>query len=69
MSDPHGEFKGKNVLIEMKSVSEMASKHGMPFEKYLEILGECRKKLFEVREHRPKPHLDDKVFHENLNWI
>lgn len=61
MSDPHDEFKGKNVLIEMKSVSEMASNHGMPVEKYLEILGECRQKLFKVRERRPKPHLDDKV--------
>ncbi|XP_038876725.1 spermatogenesis-associated protein 20 [Benincasa hispida] len=65
LSDPHGEFKGKNVLIEMKSVSEMASKHGMPVEKYLEILGECRQKLFKVREHRPKPHLDDKVI---VSW-
>lgn len=65
LSDPHTEFKGKNVLIEMKSVSEMASKHGMPVEKYLEILGECRQKLFKVREHRPKPHLDDKVI---VSW-
>ncbi|XP_023004454.1 spermatogenesis-associated protein 20 [Cucurbita maxima] len=65
LSDPHGEFKGKNVLIEMKSVSEIASKHGLPVEKYLEILGECRQKLFRVREHRPKPYLDDKVI---VSW-
>jgi len=61
MSDPHNEFKGKNVLIERKDSSEMASKYGMSIETYQEILGECRRKLFEVRLKRPKPHLDDKV--------
>lgn len=61
MSDPHHEFKGKNVLIERQNPAEMASKLGMPFEKYLDILGECRRKLFEVRLSRPRPHLDDKV--------
>lgn len=62
MSDPHNEFKGKNVLIERKNPSEMASKLGMPIEKYQDILGECRQKLFKVRSRRPRPHLDDKVF-------
>lgn len=61
MSDPHHEFKGKNVLIERHSPAEMASKLGMPVEQYLDILGECRRKLFEVRSSRPRPHLDDKV--------
>lgn len=62
MSDPHKEFQGKNVLIERKDQSELASKFGMSVEKYSEILGECRRKLFEVRSKRPRPHLDDKVF-------
>lgn len=62
MSDTHNEFKGKNVLIERNSNSAMASKFGMPVEKYLEILGMCRKKLFDMRSKRPRPHLDDKVF-------
>ncbi|KAF7804822.1 spermatogenesis-associated protein 20 [Senna tora] len=65
MSDPHNEFKGKNVLIERKDPSEMASKYGMSVEKYYEILGECRHKLFEVRSKRPRPHLDDKVI---VSW-
>lgn len=65
MSDPHKEFKGKNVLIERKSPSEMASKFGMRVEDYLDILGECRQKLFEVRSRRPRPHLDDKVSYFN----
>ena len=65
MSDPHNEFKGKNVLIERKDPSEMASKYGISVEKYHETLGECRHKLFEVRSRRPRPHLDDKVFSLN----
>lgn len=65
MSDPHNEFKGKNVLIERKDPSELASKYGMSVEKYHEILGECRHRLFEVRSKRPRPHLDDKVFRLN----
>ncbi|KAH9786257.1 Thioredox DsbH domain-containing protein [Citrus sinensis] len=65
MSDPHNEFKGKNVLIELNDSSASASKLGMPLEKYLNILGECRRKLFDVRSKRPRPHLDDKVI---VSW-
>lgn len=64
-SDPHNEFKGKNVLIERKNPSELSSKFGMPVQNYLEILGICRKKLFDVRSRRPRPHLDDKVI---VSW-
>ncbi|XP_054803026.1 uncharacterized protein LOC129306438 isoform X1 [Prosopis cineraria] len=65
LSDPHNEFMGKNVLIERKDLSELASKYGMSIEKYSEILGECRQQLFEVRSKRPRPHLDDKVI---VSW-
>lgn len=61
MSDPHDEFKGKNVLIERNSSDAMASKFGLPLENYHEILGVSRKKLFDARSKRPRPHLDDKV--------
>nr|XP_029152668.1 spermatogenesis-associated protein 20-like isoform X3 [Arachis hypogaea]XP_029152811.1 spermatogenesis-associated protein 20 isoform X2 [Arachis hypogaea] len=63
MSDPHDEFKGKNVLIERKKSkdpSEITSKYSMSIETYKDILGECRRKLFEVRSRRARPHLDDK---------
>lgn len=65
MSDPHNEFKGKNVLIERNGTSAMASKYGVPVEKYLEILGMCLQKLFDIRTKRPRPHLDDKVI---VSW-
>ncbi|KAE8693748.1 spermatoproteinsis-associated protein 20-like isoform X2 [Hibiscus syriacus] len=60
MSDPHNEFKGSNVLIERNDSSVLASKLGMSIQEYLDILGECKKKLFDVRAKRPRPHLDDK---------
>ncbi|GAA0145494.1 hypothetical protein LIER_05676 [Lithospermum erythrorhizon] len=65
MSDPHDEFKDRNVLIERNSTSAMASKFGLPVENYLEVLGTCRRKLFDVRSKRPRPHLDDKVI---VSW-
>lgn len=65
MSDPHNEFKGKNVLIERISTAAMASKYSMLLEEYLDILGICRQKLFNVRTKRPRPHLDDKVI---VSW-
>lgn len=61
ISDPHNEFKGKNVLIERKDVPTKASKLGMSVDEYAHILGICREKLFNVRSKRPRPHLDDKV--------
>ncbi|XP_006645291.1 spermatogenesis-associated protein 20 isoform X2 [Oryza brachyantha] len=65
MSDPHNEFKGKNVLIERKQASLMASKCGKSVDEYAHILGDCRHKLFDVRSKRPRPHLDDKVI---VSW-
>ena len=32
-----------------------------PVENYQEVLGASRKKLFDARSKRPRPHLDDKV--------
>lgn len=49
------------MLIERSDPPAQASKHGMPISKYLDILGECRQKLFDGRVRRPRPHLDDKV--------
>uniref|UniRef100_A0A0E0CCP6 Spermatogenesis-associated protein 20-like TRX domain-containing protein n=1 Tax=Oryza meridionalis TaxID=40149 RepID=A0A0E0CCP6_9ORYZ len=65
MSDPHDEFKGKNVLIERKQASLMASKCGKSVDEYAQILGDCWHKLFDVRSKRPRPHLDDKVI---VSW-
>jgi uncharacterized protein YyaL (SSP411 family) len=47
-SDPHGEFTGKNILIQRVPGGA-------------EALAESRAKLISRRAQRPRPHLDDKV--------
>ncbi|MCL7045659.1 hypothetical protein MKW94_014635 [Papaver nudicaule] len=65
MSDPHKEFKGLNVLIERSDASALARKFDMSKNEYFDVLGACRRKLFDVRSKRPRPHLDDKVI---VSW-
>ena len=60
MSDPHGEFGGKNVLIKRHS-ADTASKYGKKPEEVAQYLGQCRAELHAYRAQRPRPHLDDKV--------
>ena len=60
-SDPHGEFKGENILIERQDIITTARILNLPVEKVSESLVAARKKLFAQRAQRPRPHLDDKV--------
>ena len=48
-SDPQGEFPGKNILFARSGERPDAA------------LDESRRKLFDVRAKRPRPHLDDKI--------
>ncbi len=50
-SDPHGEFKGQNILYRAKETDEATETE----------LARLRKALLNYRSLRPKPHLDDKV--------
>ncbi len=50
-SDPHGEFTGKNILIQRKEISAADA----------ESLGRARQILLAIRSKRPRPHLDDKI--------
>jgi uncharacterized protein YyaL (SSP411 family) len=76
-SDPHDEFRGKNILIERHTVAETAqhfrniglkpvrpagvSPPGYNEDTVRELLKQCREKLFAIRAKRPRPHLDDKI--------
>jgi uncharacterized protein YyaL (SSP411 family) len=60
-SDPHGEFKGKNILLERQDVATTARILGVPEEIVSKSLAAGRAKLFERRAKRPRPHLDDKI--------
>jgi uncharacterized protein len=65
-ADPHGELRGKNILIrgagvspaEPTSVSPVESSDAESVQK---SLAESRQKLFSIRSKRPRPHLDDKI--------
>jgi uncharacterized protein len=76
-TDPHGEFVGKNILIERHSFAETAGfrSTGVPprgptgvspvddkeEDSVERLLARSRQKLFSIRNKRPRPHLDDKI--------
>ena len=59
--DPHGEFKGKNILYRAHSLKEAADEFLKQKDEIQGILTEGRSKLLALRNQRPRPHLDDKV--------
>jgi len=64
-SDPHGEFRGKNILYIANTLEETAPKFGETRDEIKSILNTAKTKLFKVRDLRPRPHLDDKVL---VDW-
>ncbi len=60
-ADPHGEFTGKNILIERQTPAATATHFGKVEEEVRERLASARGKLFALRAQRPRPHLDDKI--------
>jgi uncharacterized protein len=59
--DPHGEFTGKNILIELGSVPATAKHFGKDEAEVRQLLASARQTLFALRAKRPRPHLDDKI--------
>ena len=59
--DPHGEFTGKNILIELGSVAATAKHFEKDEAEVRRLLAAARQELFAVRAQRPRPHLDDKI--------
>ncbi|MBZ5602029.1 MAG: thioredoxin domain-containing protein [Acidobacteriia bacterium] len=59
--DPHGEFRGRNILYQARSIEETASSLGLRPEEVRESLNHSAQRLMQVRAARPRPHLDDKV--------
>jgi uncharacterized protein YyaL (SSP411 family) len=59
--DPHGEFTGKNILIELGTLAETAKQFGKDEIEVREILATSRATLLALRAQRPRPHLDDKI--------
>jgi uncharacterized protein len=60
-SDPHDEFRGKNILIERHTIAETAKHFKKTEDEIRKSLVQSRTKLFAIRAKRPRPHLDDKI--------
>src|SRR6478736_3654228 len=60
-SDPHDEFRGKNILIERHAIPETAEHFKKSEGEIAKVLTQSREKLFGIRAQRPRPHLDDKI--------
>jgi uncharacterized protein len=56
-----GNFEGSNILHVGKPAERFAQEHGLGLEELDSRLGEARAKLYEARERRIHPGLDDKV--------
>jgi Highly conserved protein containing a thioredoxin domain len=65
LSDPGREFLGENVLYIAHSVEETAHSLHENIEDVQVHFDIARKELFEKRDQRPKPYLDDKIL---LSW-
>jgi len=61
MHDPHGEFIGKNILMQHATVEETADKFGKTTEEINTLLDDARAKLYRARAKKPRPFLDDKI--------
>src|SRR6187402_1002675 len=59
--DPQHEFVNKNLLHTAQSIADLARAAGKQPVEIAEVLLRARKILFDVRERRPRPQLDDKV--------
>src|SRR6202162_5852631 len=60
-ADPHAEFTGKNILIELQTVAETAKHFKKEQAEVRELLANSRVTLLALRATRPRPHLDDKI--------
>ena len=59
--DPHGEFKGRNILAQVRPLAETARILGMEPAAASDHLVSCLGRLHAARSARLRPHLDDKV--------
>jgi uncharacterized protein YyaL (SSP411 family) len=60
-ADPHGVFRGKNILHVLHTPGELAKQFDLPVTQVGTALELARRKIFDAREKRHRPHLDDKI--------
>jgi uncharacterized protein len=62
---PEGNWEGANILNRVKTHAQAAKILGVSEDRLAELLAECRRKLFEVRDKRVHPGRDDKIL---VSW-
>lgn len=65
LEDPHNYFTGKNVLYLAHTLKETAEKFDISLNKAENLLNDTRTVVYEHREKRINPHLDDKIL---VSW-
>ena len=60
-ADPHGEFRGRNILYEAPSVEDAAAQNELSVEEAGAALRRSRDVLRRLRASRPRPLRDDKI--------
>jgi hypothetical protein len=61
LDDPHGVFRGKNILHIIATTGEVAQQLGIPKDEVVQALAAVCTKLLAARNERPHCHLDDKI--------
>jgi hypothetical protein len=61
LSDPQGEFTGRNILYEARPIEAIAGEAGQPADEVRVALQRSRYLLRRVRAERPRPLRDDKI--------
>ncbi len=61
VADPHAEFTGKNILIELQTIAETAKHFQKEEAAVRQLLAQGRATLLALRSKRARPHLDDKI--------
>ncbi len=59
-----GNFEGKNILFRPRPAAEVAKQLGLPQAELTSSIADIRKKIYDAREKREHPILDDKVITE-----
>jgi len=60
-NDPHGEFAGRNILYQARTVAEVARKFDTDVAIVARKLDEAASSMLTARSKRVRPHLDDKI--------